>query len=66
MKNFIKQAAMAAAFVMVFASGTILSAQAGANDYEFQLVSKELKAGAPVDIVVRLSTSQMASPCPTR
>jgi len=53
-KNFIKQAAVAAAFVTVFASGTILSAQAGASDYEFQLVSKELKAGTPADIVVRL------------
>ncbi len=54
MKTFIKQAAVAAALVTAFASGTILSAQAGASDYEFQLVSKELKAGAPAEIAVRL------------
>jgi hypothetical protein len=53
-KNFMKQAAVAAAFGTAFALGTILSAQARDSDYEFQLVSKELKAGAPADIVVRL------------
>jgi YtkA-like len=53
-KTFMKQAAVAAAFGTAFASCTILSAQAGAGDYEFQLVSKELKADAPAEIVVRL------------
>lgn len=54
MKTFMKYAAMAAAIGMAFASGTLFSAQAGANDYEFQLVGKELKTGEPVDITVRL------------
>jgi hypothetical protein len=49
-----KQAAVTAAFAMAFVSGTILNAWAGASDYEFQLVSKELKAGAPAEITVRL------------
>jgi YtkA-like len=63
-KNFMKQAAVAAAFGTAFASGTILSAQASASDYEFQLVSKELKAGAPADIVVRLVHKPDGKPVP--
>ncbi len=64
MKIFIKQAAVTAAVVMAFASGTILSAQAGAGDYEFQLVSQELKAGAPVEIAVRLVHKPDGKPVP--
>jgi len=52
-KNFIKHAAMAAALATAFASGSTLSARAGATDYEFQLVSKEPKVGA-AEIAVRL------------
>jgi hypothetical protein len=63
-KTFMKQAAVAAALATAFASGTILSAQAGASDYEFQLVSKELKAGAPADIVVRLVHKPDGKPVP--
>jgi hypothetical protein len=59
-----KQAAVAAAFGTAFASGTILSAQAGASDYEFQLVSKELKANAPVEITVRLVHQPDGKPVP--
>ncbi len=64
MKTFIKHAAVAAAFGTAFASGTILSAQAGAGDYEFQLVSKELKAGAPAEIAVRLVHKPDGKPVP--
>jgi len=53
-KNFTKRAAVAAALGMAFVSGTIISAEAGAGDYEFQLVSKELKTGVPAEITVRL------------
>jgi len=48
-----KQAAFAAAFGTAFA-GTIVAARAGASDYEFQLVSKEVKTGTPAEITVRL------------
>ena len=59
-----KQAAIAVAFAMTFASSTVLSAQAGANDYEFQLVSKEQKTGAPVEIAVRLVHKPDGKPVP--
>jgi len=49
-----KQATLAAAFGTLFVLGLTASAQAGASDYEFQVVSKELKAGAPAEIAVRL------------
>lgn len=64
MRTFIKQAAVAAAFGTAFACGAILSAQAGAGDYEFQLVSKELKAGAPAEIAVRLVHKPDGKPVP--
>jgi hypothetical protein len=64
MKSLVKQAAMAAAFSVAFASGAILSAQAGAGDYEFQLISKELKAGAPAEIDVRLVHRPDGKPVP--
>jgi YtkA-like len=54
MKVFFNQAAMAAAIGMAFAPGAPSRAQAGANDYEFQLAGKELKTGQPVEIIVRL------------
>jgi hypothetical protein len=63
-KNFMKQAAVAAAFGMALASGSVLSAQASAGDYEFQLVSKELKAGAPAEITVRLVHKPDGKPVP--
>jgi YtkA-like len=63
-KTFMKQAAVAAAFGTAFVSGTILSAQAGASDYEFQLVSKELKADVPAEIVVRLVHKPDGKPVP--
>jgi hypothetical protein len=59
-----KQAAVAAAFGVAFTSGTILGAQAGASDYEFQLVSKELKAGVPAEITVRLVHKPDGKPVP--
>jgi hypothetical protein len=59
-----KQAAVAAEFGLAFASGTILNAWAGAGDYEFQLVSKELKAGAPAEITVRLIHKPEGKPVP--
>ena len=63
MKNFMKQAAMAAALATAFASGSTLSARAGATDYEFQLVSKELKVGA-AEIAVRLVHKPDGKPVP--
>lgn len=54
MKTFMKHAAVAAAVGMLFSSSAVLRAQAGASDYEFQLVSKEFKTGIPVEISVRL------------
>jgi hypothetical protein len=55
---FMKQAAAAAACAL--ASG----AQAGANDYQFELVSKELKAGGPSEITVRLVHKPDGKPVP--
>jgi hypothetical protein len=59
-----KHTAIAAAFGTAFAFGTIQSAHAGVSDYEFQLISKELKAGAPVEIAVRLVHKPDGKPVP--
>jgi YtkA-like len=56
--------AAAAALGTVSVFGTILDAQAGASDYEFQLVSKELKAGAPAEITVRVVHKPDGKPVP--
>jgi hypothetical protein len=53
-KNFMKHAAVAAAFGTAFAYGATVTAQASAGDYEFQLVSNEVQAGVPAEITVRL------------
>src|SRR5215469_17722214 len=60
-----KSAAITAAFGAALAcGGVILTAQAGAGDYEFQLVSRELKAGAPAEITVRLVHKPDGRPVP--
>src|SRR5215472_16731658 len=64
MRLSMKQAAVAAAFGVAFVSGAILNAWAGASDYEFQLVSKELKAGGPAEITVRLIHKPDGKPVP--
>lgn len=63
MHYFIKQAAAAAAFALV-SSFAISGVQAGANDYQFELVSKELKAGGPSEITVRLVHKPDGKPVP--
>jgi hypothetical protein len=63
-KTFMKHAAVAAALGTAFANGTIRSVQAGGSDYEFQLVSQELKAGAPIEIAVRLVHKPDGNPVP--
>jgi hypothetical protein len=63
-KTFMKQAAAAAALGVAFASGAIWNARAGASDYEFQLVSKELKTGEPAEITVRLVHKPEGKPVP--
>ena len=63
-KNFMKQAAAAAVSGMTLASAGLLAARAGSADYEFQLVSKELKAGAPAEIAVRLVHKPDGKPVP--
>jgi hypothetical protein len=64
MKYFVKQAARATFFAAVIAVGTIPSAQAGGQDYEFQLVTKEFKAGPPAEIAVRLVHKPDGKPVP--
>jgi hypothetical protein len=54
MKYQSKYALILAAFGAVLSLAAVRHAYAGASDYEFQLVSKELKTGAPVEITVRL------------
>jgi hypothetical protein len=64
MKYFVKQAASAALFAAVIAVGTIPSARAGGQDYEFQLIAKEFKAGPPAEIAVRLVHKPDGKPVP--
>ena len=64
MKPFVKQAAGATLFAAVFAVGTIPSVQASSQDYEFQLVTKEFKAGPPAEIAVRLVHKPDGKPVP--
>jgi hypothetical protein len=64
MKPFIKKAVATLAFGTALASGAILSAQAGGQDYEFQLVTKEFKAGPPAEIAVRLVHKPDGKPVP--
>ena len=40
MKSFMKHAALATAFGMAIAPSAVLTAQAGAGDYEFQLEAR--------------------------
>jgi hypothetical protein len=63
-KTVIRQAAMAAAFGSLFAFNPIPDAQAGAGDYEFQLLSNELKTGVQVEITVRLVHKPDGKPVP--
>ena len=64
MKPFVRQAAGAALFGAAIAAGAIPSAQAGGQDYEFQLVTKEFKAGPPAEIAVRLVHKPDGKPVP--
>ncbi len=64
MKNFMKHAAVAAAFGTACVFASVFSAQAGSSDYEFQLVSKELKTNMPAEIVVRLVHKPDGKPVP--
>ena len=64
MKPFVKQAAKAALFAAVLAVATIPSVQAGSQDYEFQLVTKEFKAGPLAEIAVRLLHKPDGKPVP--
>ena len=63
-KSFMKHAALAAAFSIAIASGAVLTAQAGAGDYEFQLLTKELKSGPSAEIAVRLVHKPDGKPVP--
>ena len=64
MNPFVKQTARAALFAAVFAVGAIPSVQAGGQDYEFQLVTQEFKAGPPAEIAVRLVHKPDGKPVP--
>ena len=64
MNPFVKQTARAALFAAVLAVGAILSVQAGGQDYEFQLVTQEFKAGPPAEIAVRLVHKPDGKPVP--
>ncbi len=64
MKYQSKYARLLAAFHATVTLASIGHAYAGASDYEFQLVSKELKAGAPAEIVVRLVHKPDGKPVP--
>ncbi len=64
MKPFIKKAVTALALGTALASGAVLSAQAGGQDYEFQLVTKDFKAGPPAEIAVRLVHKPDGKPVP--
>jgi hypothetical protein len=64
MNRFVKQTAMAVLFGAAIATGVIPSAQAGGQDYEFQLVTKEFKAGPPAEIAVRLVHKPDGKPVP--
>jgi hypothetical protein len=63
-KTFVKHAALTAAFGAAFAFGAVSNAKAGAADYEFRLVSKELKSGEPVEITVGLVHKPDGKPVP--
>ena len=63
MHYFMKQAAAAAACALA-STCVIAGAQAAANDYQFELVSKELKAGSPSEITVRLVHKPDGKPVP--
>ena len=64
MKPFVRQAARGALFGAAIAAGAIPSAQAGGQDYDFQLVTKEFKAGPPAEIAVRLVHKPDGEPVP--
>jgi len=64
MNPFVKQTARAALFAAVLAVGAIPSVQAGGQDYEFQLVTREFQAGPPAEIAVRLVHNPDGKPVP--
>ena len=64
MNPLVKQTARAALFAAVLAVGAIPSVQAGGQDYEFQLVTQEFKAGPPAEIAVRLVHKPDGKPVP--
>ena len=59
-----KQAGVITLLSLALAAGTIPAARAGGLDYEFQLVTKELKAGPPAEIAVRLVHKPDDKPVP--
>ena len=64
MKLSMKQAGVATFLSLALAAGTISQAMAGGQDYEFQLVTKEFKAGPPAEIAVRLVHKPDGKPVP--
>ena len=64
MNPLVKQTARAALFAAVLAVGAIPSVHAGGQDYEFQLVTQEFKAGPPAEIMVRLVHKPDGKPVP--
>ncbi len=64
MISFMKQTGMVALLGAGFAAATVPAAKAGAQDYEFQLVSQEFKAGLPTEIAVRLVHKPDGKPVP--
>jgi hypothetical protein len=57
-------ATKAAAFGVTLASTAVMTAMAGANDYEFQLLRKDLKTDVPAEIIVRLVHKPDGKPVP--
>jgi len=64
MKLSMKQVGVATFLSLALAAGTISQAMAGGQDYEFQLVTKEFKAGPPAEIAVRLLHKPDGKPVP--
>lgn len=64
MKSFVKQTIAAAGLGAALAGGAVFNAQAGAQDYEFQLVTSEFKAGPAAEIAVRLIHKPDGKPVP--
>jgi hypothetical protein len=64
MKSLLKQIIMAAGLGAALAGGAVFGAEAGAQDYEFKLVTSEFKAGPAAEIAVRLVHKPDGKPVP--